>query len=177
MKVYLLQHGEAMPKEKDLRRPLSYKGIEEIRKVIAFLAKNIDLSQTVNVYHSGKLRAQQTADAFAGELSLAPPLEIAGLLPLDDPQIWASRLNASDEDTMLVGHLPHLARLAALLISGDQEKEILRFRMGGVAALERNESGWWSVSWMVIPGLFKESAGEDDELDMEDLEFISRLTI
>jgi phosphohistidine phosphatase len=56
-----------------------------------------------------------------------------------------------DEDLLLVGHLPHLARLAALLLTGDPEKSVINFRMGGAVRLRRMEGGQWLVDWMIIP--------------------------
>lgn len=38
--------------------------------------------------------------------------EADGLAPLDDPSIWAERLQGVAQDTVLVGHLPHLRRLS-----------------------------------------------------------------
>jgi len=54
---------------------------------------------------------------------------------------------------MLVGHLPHLQRLAGLLLSGDAEREVIRFRNGGVICLEKTEQGW-AICWQVNPTLF-----------------------
>jgi phosphohistidine phosphatase len=58
--------------------------------------------------------------------------EIDGLAPLDDPEVWASRLGSIAEDTMLVGHLPHLAKLACNLLCGNSEKMCIDFKMGGI---------------------------------------------
>jgi phosphohistidine phosphatase len=52
---------------------------------------------------------------------------------------------------VLVGHLPHLARLAALLLCQDQEKSVINFRMGGVVCLSRSEAGQWGLEWILIP--------------------------
>jgi phosphohistidine phosphatase len=49
------------------------------------------------------------------------------LLPNDDPQEWASRLSEEKEDIMLVGQLPHLSKLASLLLAGSYEKDIIDF--------------------------------------------------
>ena len=52
---------------------------------------------------------------------------------------------------MLVGHLPHLGRVAALLLTGDQERNVINFHMGGVLRLGRVTAGKWAVDWMVVP--------------------------
>jgi len=59
------------------------------------------------------------------------------------------------EDTMLVGHLPHLGRLASLLLSGDKEKGIIDFKMGGIVCLKRFDDGHWAIEWMIIPEVIK----------------------
>jgi phosphohistidine phosphatase len=74
---------------------------------------------------------------------------------MDDPAVWAERLkymtDSANEDIMLVGHLPHLGRLASLLLAGDPERHVVSFRMAGVVCLERGENGNWSLKWMITP--------------------------
>jgi phosphohistidine phosphatase len=57
---------------------------------------------------------------------------------------------------MLVGHPPHLSRLANLLLTGDPEGGILHFRMAGVVCLS-NQPGKWAVNWLVPPDLLSPS--------------------
>jgi phosphohistidine phosphatase len=73
------------------------------------------------------------------------------LAPLDDPEIWADRIEKMAENILLVGHLPHLAQLAARLICGDKEKSAINFQMGSIVSLRRMEAGCWAVEWMLIP--------------------------
>ncbi|MGH2376556.1 MAG: hypothetical protein ACRDIC_24240 [bacterium] len=54
---------------------------------------------------------------------------------------------------MLVGHLPHLGRLASLLLVGTAERAVIRFQMGGVVCLARDDSGAWALEWMLVPEL------------------------
>jgi phosphohistidine phosphatase len=109
------------------------------------------------IFHSGKLRARQTAEIIGEALRpSAGIMETDGLAPLDDPLIWVGRLSGMTEDSMLVGHLPHLQRLAALLLGGAAEKKVVAFTMGGIVALERDDEGNWSLAWMVRPDLLKQ---------------------
>ena len=62
-----------------------------------------------------------------------------------------SQLEKMNVDCMLVGHLPHLERLASYLLCQDPGKKVVDFSMAGIVCLTRDESGTWSVSWMVIP--------------------------
>ena len=52
---------------------------------------------------------------------------------------------------MLVGHLPHLASLAALLLTGYKAQNVINFKMGGLVCLKRLEGSQWGVEWMIIP--------------------------
>ncbi len=154
MLLYLVQHAEAKREEEDPSRSLSEKGLQDIKKVAAYADKlNIKISQ---IFHSGKARALQTAQILSDHLK--PEKGIAqtdGLAPMDDPQIWFDRLLKTKEDTMLVGHLPHLARLSTLLLCGNKNRGVVDFKMGGIVCLKRDEDGKWSVEWMIIPEVIK----------------------
>ena len=64
---------------------------------------------------------------------------------------------------MLVGHLPHLKKLASYLIAGDETIRVILFRNGAVNCLERRGDGQpvsgaeevdrWSVRWIMTPEL------------------------
>ena len=151
MNVYLVQHAEAKTKEEDPQRPLSEKGLADIRKVAAFVAKQADMNLSC-IMHSGKTRAQQTSDVLAEYLNPSGGVrEAEGLAPLDSPSLWAGRLAEEAEDIMLVGHLPYMGKLAAHLVSRDEEKKTVDFQMAGIVCLGRDDAGNWSVKWMVVP--------------------------
>jgi phosphohistidine phosphatase len=151
MKLYLVRHGEPKTESEDPSRSLTEKGIDDIERLSAFIAekKNVGVDA---IFHSGKLRAQQTAEILAKHLNPRSGVEkTGGLMPLDDPSMWAERLEVMDEDVMLVGHLPYMSRLASELLAGDSEKTIVEFPTGGMACLERDESGKWVLEWVVDP--------------------------
>ena len=152
MLLYLIQHGEAKREEEDPARGLTDKGIRDIRTIGGFAQKlMIAVGQ---IYHSGKTRAEQTAHAVAGFVTAEKGATSAdGLAPMDDPGIWVERLRTINEDTMLVGHLPHLDRLAGALVCPDPGKSILHFRNAGIVTLMRNEEGQWAVEWMIVPSI------------------------
>jgi phosphohistidine phosphatase SixA len=54
---------------------------------------------------------------------------------------------------VVVGHLPFLDRLVALLVNGDETREILSFPEGGTACLERGLDKKWRLQWFLDPGL------------------------
>lgn len=151
MILYLVQHSDAKLKEEDQSRPLSDKGWKDIRNVAKYAEKYLHI-EVKKIFHSGKLRAKQTAEVLAEYLH--PPKGVSfggGLEPLADPKIWKNRLAEMTENVMLVGHLPHLSKLSGYLLTVDEDKHVVAFRKGGIVCLERNESGRWAVQWMITP--------------------------
>jgi phosphohistidine phosphatase len=148
--LYLVQHAEARREEEDPARPLSEKGVNDTGMIVSHLSR-LDI-RVDRILHSGKLRAKQTAEVLASGLRpLDGVSEADGLLPLDDPERIARRLSDVQGSLMLVGHLPHLGKLASLLLCGDPGSNAVSFRMAGVLCLERDEKGLWSVKWMLTP--------------------------
>jgi len=149
MHLYLVQHGEAKAEKEDPARPLTDRGREEVRRV-ARHAMGLTL-WIAEIHHSGKLRARQTAEILAEHLSPARGVrEIEGLAPNDDPGKVRTELEAGEESLMLVGHLPHLGRLASSLLVGDPAREVIRFRTGAIVDLARLE-GRWVLQWILTP--------------------------
>ena len=159
MKLYLVQHAEAVGKEIDAERPLSEKGRSDAEQMARFLRNNLEISR---VLHSGKKRAVQTA----GILLDAQPSPIAaesaaGINPNDDVSEFAASLSREGIDTLVVGHLPFLARLVGQLLNGDEEKVLVDYRPGSIVALEYAQHGNWRIQWMVRPELLEDSATVD----------------
>jgi phosphohistidine phosphatase len=148
MELYLMQHGEAVPESEDPARPLSARGraeVERVARAAARLEPGIAL-----VRHSGKLRARQTAEIVAAALRPSPRIEEAGGLgPKDDPTTAARTLEKTAETPLLVGHLPHLARLVSLLVLGHPSKDVLTFRMGALVALSHGEEDGWRLRFVL----------------------------
>jgi len=151
MEVYLVQHGEAKAEAEDPERPLTDHGRDEVRRV----ARRAVLlgSPLAEIRHSGKLRARQTAELMAEHFWPSRGVrEVGYLAPNDDPGTARSELEAAREPLMLVGHLPHLSRLASSLLVNDPGKEIIRFRMGAIVCLAKAEGGW-ALHWILTPEL------------------------
>ena len=149
MRCYLVRHGEAKAGAEDPARPLSDRGIEEVQRVARHAAA-LGL-EVAEIRHSGKLRARQTA-GILGE-HLKPRLgtrEVEGLAPSDDPTKARVELEVAKEPLMLVGHLPHLSRLASALLVGDPEKEIISLGIASVVCFARSEAGF-RLSWLLTP--------------------------
>ena len=70
MKLYLIQHGEAKPEAEDPERSLTVHGEEETKRV-SLRASNLNIVPS-RIFHSGKLRAKQTAELVAKGLRISP---------------------------------------------------------------------------------------------------------
>lgn len=152
MHIYLIRHAHAEDGAKDALRPLSKKGLKQIRAVGRWLRK-AEILEADEFWHSPLVRARDTAELLAEQVqSDATLVEVSGLKPTDDPQAIARRLGDLRRPVALVGHDPHLSALASLLVTGKVEPVRFRLRKCAVLRLERS-SGGWIVQWQVSPDL------------------------
>ena len=149
--VYLVRHGEAKPKDESAERPLTESGAADVGRVATWAA-GVEV-RVDEIWHSGKLRAQQTAQIFAEHLNVKLLRVVSGLAPNDDVAQLATELQGVKGNIMLVGHLPFMGRLAARLVAGREEPGVASFRPGGMLCLERGEEGAWEIAWMLRPEL------------------------
>ncbi len=152
MKLYLVQHGEALPKELDSERPLSDQGRQDAERLARFLAgRGVRVSR---VWHSGKTRARQTAELLVPTVAPGVKAEArAGLAPNDSTAAFADPLASWREDAMVVGHLPFMARLVTRLVTKSDGGRIVVYLPGSLVCLERDEDGAWAIAWMLRPEL------------------------
>ncbi len=150
MRVYLVQHGDTVPKEVHPDRPLSDTGRRDIERVAKFLsAAKVHVSRIV---HSGKTRAQQTAEILtkhSGEnMSITA---ISGLNPHDPPKVFAKEIEKIGNGTVVVSHLPFLGLLVSRLVADDEDQPIVSFKPGSVVCIEKAAAGRWSITLVVRP--------------------------
>jgi len=149
VRCYLVRHGDALSAHVDPQRPLSARGRAEVAE-LAQLALSRDV-QVAELRHSGILRAQETAEILAGYLK--PPGGVhpsAGLMPEDDPAIAKAELEAVDQPILLVGHIPYMSRLAALLVKGDAAQSIGEFSPATMLCCTKISAGW-QIDWRIAP--------------------------
>jgi phosphohistidine phosphatase len=149
VQLYLVQHGRAKAETDDPDRSLTDQGVDDVARVARHAVEQLGV-RPARVVHSGKTRARQTAGIW-GALANANVEQADALAPNDDPAIWAERLEAEPDDLIVVGHLPHLDRLANLLLTGGSDRSVIRFRPGGLVGLQRTDTGW-VVSVVLPPG-------------------------
>ena len=149
MYLYLIRHAQAKPNEEDPQHGITKNG-ERVTEQMADYFKRFK-PRVREIWHSGKLRARQTADIMASSIGLKEKLiEKPGLAPMDNVLKIKEQLTALDDNLMIVGHLPHLARLSSVLLLGDQEAGLIHFVNSAIVCLER-EGGQWQLAWMVGP--------------------------
>ncbi len=160
MYIYLVQHAEAVTEDIDPSRGLSEKGMDDIKGIARYISgMNMKVHE---IYHSGKKRALQTAQVLATHLKIEHKVtEADGLSPMDEPEIWLSKINDSNKNVMLVGHMPHMATLASLLLCGNKENKAVHFEMGCIVCLLRDDEQHWSTDWIVKPKMIQESVSSN----------------
>ena len=73
---------------------------------------------------------------------------------MDDPGKAQELVQEVGRPLMIVGHLPHLSRLASLLVLDTADREIIKFTMGGVVCLDYSNNVWsiqWALNSELIP--------------------------
>jgi phosphohistidine phosphatase len=143
--IYLVHHADAVGPDVDPQRPLSDVG----RAHAARLATDASARgvKPAVIWHSGKLRARQTAENFLRACNpLADFAAIRGLQPDDPPEWIRDSVTSENRDVMLVGHMPNLPRVLTLLVAG-REASILDFPQHGLVALEAVTAGAWKERW------------------------------
>ena len=138
--LFLVHHADAVDSTIDPQRPLSAAGRDHAER-LAQHAAHRGVKPDV-IWHSGKLRARQTAEPFWRLCNpLADLTAVRGLLPDDPPEWIRDMLIAEARDVMIVGHMPYMPRLFALLTSRTGTPASA-FPQHGLVALERSGDGW-----------------------------------
>ena len=141
-RLVMVHHGDAVPEQVDPQRPLSPWGREAVER-LARVAAARGVAPAV-VWHSGKLRARQTAEIYWRACNaLAEFRAIGGLRPDDGPWQLRDHLFGEARVVMIVGHMPHLPRALGYLTTGDDNARA-EFPLNGLVLLEREgDAGVW----------------------------------
>ena len=152
MKLYLVQHAKAASKETDPQRSLTEEGRRDIEKVARFVKP---LNLTIDcLWHSGKKRAAQTAEVLADAIETkGGTIARDGLGPNDYVNALRDELGSTEQNVMIVGHLPFLSKLASLLLRGCESADTVAFKNAGIVCLSRVEDNQWQLEWVVTPEL------------------------
>jgi phosphohistidine phosphatase len=150
-----MRHGEATLAADNPRRPLTDSGRDCVMSVVNRAAA--EGAMVENVYHSGILRARQTAEILGRRLKARHVGRREGLDP-DDPvepvALWLFEQARSHlaPPLAVVGHLPFVERLAGRLVEGDQARIWIPFTPGALARLQAEPgASRFSLDWLIDP--------------------------
>jgi phosphohistidine phosphatase len=143
--LYLVHHGDAVGPEIDPRRPLSAVGQAAVDRLAGIAARR-GVKPDI-VWHSGKLRAKQTAEAFWRACNALAELSASRDLQPADPPAWMrDRLIGESRDILIAGHFPHLPGLLSLLQGHDDVTPV--FPLHGIVVLRTDDGGaTWIEEW------------------------------
>lgn len=137
--VYLIRHGEAVSKDEDPARPLTQAGWLAVERIAAWAAA-ADIGPD-EILHSGKLRAQQSAEILSDHLMPPKGTNVRhGLGPDDDVRPVVQSLDECP--LMIVGHLTFLGRLVSQLVIGEPDHPIVQFEAAGLVGLQLQDGHW-----------------------------------
>jgi phosphohistidine phosphatase len=144
MLICLVHHADALGPHVDAQRPLSTPGQAQALRVAEAIRGHGFTADAI--WHSGKLRARQTAEACWRIVNpLADFKMVRGLRPEDSAAIIRDTLLGDTRNLLLVGHMPHLPALLSLLVGSPED-----FPLHGAVALQSDDGGeTWREIWRV----------------------------
>ncbi|MDX1583963.1 MAG: phosphohistidine phosphatase SixA [Thermoanaerobaculia bacterium] len=157
--LYLVRHGSAGEPNGEGKRELTEEGRAEVtalREALEQKGVRID-----RIFHSEKLRAEQTAEVLASLCETAPTSR-SGLAPEDDPDVFVAEIGELGGSTMIVSHLPFLPNLCDELL--EDMTPLTQFRTATAVCLrpvgENRGRGDWRLAWQVHG---RDEMGRNDE--------------
>jgi phosphohistidine phosphatase len=163
VELYIVRHAIAAERgpewPDDAKRPLTDRGIDRFKEVVAGLAA-LDLELEI-VVTSPLVRAKQTAEYLVKGLSPAPSLAAAAALapghtPGETMDEVARRAGGRSR-VAIVGHEPDLGRLAAHLLGA---RRAVPFKKGGVCRIDLDTfaSRGGRLIWFAPPRVLRKLA-------------------
>lgn len=166
MLLYIVRHGIAVDVGEqgvrtDRARMLSATGRERTREAAEGLARLN--CRPERVLASPLVRARETAAILASVLAPSPDIEtVEWLQPgvaATESQLYLE--SAPSAPLMLVGHMPGVADLASLLLTGEERRLRLVFKKAAVCCLSfdgRLRAGTGCLEWLLQPGALRQLA-------------------
>lgn len=150
MRLYIVQHGDALPKDINPDRPLSDRGRADIQRLTEWLSsRNFHVEQ---ILHSGKARAKETAEMLRPLLESRDEIHASdGLAPNDSPEAFLMQVRRSRKDTLVASHMPFVARTVSQALTGETDQQLVEFVPGSVAGIESSDGVSWRLFMFVRP--------------------------
>jgi len=142
--IALVHHADAVGPDVDPQRPLSAAG----RRQAEWLAEHARAAglRPAAIWHSGKLRARQTAEAFLGACNpFAEFKAMRGLRPDDAPDWIRDVLEEQSASVLIVSHMPLLPALLRRLVP-----DAANFPLHGMVVIERTDERYVE-RWRIEP--------------------------
>lgn len=151
MRYYFAQHGIALSSDIDVSRSLSTEGKKQTQAIAKILkSNNVPISQ---IAHSGKQRATQTAQIFTTTLNIKISNKMDGMSPNDDARAFTELISSEDFDnTLFIGHLPHLQKVISYLLTKNTSTDLLTFRNSAVLCMETDKDNA-RILWYITPDI------------------------
>ena len=153
-RIYLIQHAKKVDSSVNEKTPLSEEDVIDAEKTFKKLR---DVIRVDAVFHSKQLRAKQTAAILSESIKRTPIVhEVEYLEPGSDIYSVYNLIKIADKDVAFVGHLPHLNRLASVMLGNSTEDISIKFKNAGVVCLVRKEnSSSWALEWNMTPDVIR----------------------
>ncbi len=150
MQLFIVQHGDAVPKDVDPDRPLSDKGRSDIQRLAEWLSQHE--VRVAQIFHSGKTRARETAEILQSLLEPGGDMgERQGLAPNDPPADFFQGLKTTEKVTLVAGHMPFVARAVSQALTGTPDSDLVDFAPGSIAGIQRGAGDAWRIFMFLRP--------------------------
>jgi phosphohistidine phosphatase len=140
MRIFLIQHGDAIPETEDQSRPLSEKGIAQIKKTAGFL-KQLHHRPDI-IWHSDKKRSRDSAEIISEALGHVPMEFRVSMNPNDSIDDIKRDLINSEKSIMIVGHMPFIGKLISHLLFLNDERAYIDITNASPVIIERTGKGY-----------------------------------
>jgi len=154
MNLYLVRHAKARKGGKDHLRPLTGRGMREMRAIAMFLRPLRLPIQAI--WHSDRVRAIRSARILARAIAFRGRIiERDDVGPDDSIAPLIRQIKKNRGDLMIVGHLPHLGKLAAKILGQRSFEEMVNFSTSSVVSLSSEDGRKWEMQWMLSPKILR----------------------
>ena len=158
MQLILIRHGKAdLEFTNDNERELTLRGKMQVERLANWL-RQYELNDP-QMWHSGKLRAFQTAEVVrekTGWFCQLRPMD--ELRPEAKVEPIVEMIRNEDRDLVIVSHMPLLSEITAELLGHGPGKVFWEFGTAGALVLQRDGFQDWIVQGFVRPSMLKSKA-------------------
>jgi len=151
MQLYIMRHGQAATPDGAMESELTRAGRLAIEQLAVRFSQSLSQQglSLSTIFHSGKKRAEQTANIMAKSIIANTGCSIlAGMRPNDDPQNIIETINHWQAPTLIVSHLPFIPRLGEILAGSNAEVRTIDILPGTIITLQPSNHHWQIVSIM-----------------------------